>query len=177
MNFFVKDNNIKTVIEHGCGDGAQLSLAEYPSYMGFDVSPVAISRCAGMFSDDNTKEFKLMQEYRGETAQLALSLDVIFHLIEDDVFNSYMEKLFNSSERFVIIYSSNTDDNHRGQAAHVRHRRFSDWIEKHLQQWRLLRHIPNKHPFEGDINSGSFADLYIYERSSERSGPGETADT
>ncbi len=36
-------------------------------------------------SHDKTKNFKLMEEYAGEVAQSTLS-DVIYHLIEDDVF-------------------------------------------------------------------------------------------
>src|SRR5437899_4317923 len=38
LNGFVKENTIKSVIEYGCGDGNQLKFAEYPSYLGFDVS-------------------------------------------------------------------------------------------------------------------------------------------
>lgn len=162
LNSFVKDNNIETVIEYGCGDGNQLKLAEYPSYIGFDVSPEAISRCTKIFSEDNTKIFILMHEYTGEMAQLTISLDVIYHLIEDDVYNSYMERLFNSSESFVIIYSSNTDDNQDTQVAHVKHRRFSEWIDKNQPKRKLLRRIPNRYPYQRGANEGSFADFYIY---------------
>src|ERR1700690_3055812 len=43
LNNFVVMNNIKTVIEYGCGDGNQLRLSNYPSYLGFDISASAIS--------------------------------------------------------------------------------------------------------------------------------------
>jgi len=86
LNDFVRGNAIETIIEYGCGDGNQLKLSSYPFYIGFDVSLAAISRCQDIFCEDKTKTFKLMDEYRGETAQLTLSLDVIYHLIEDDVF-------------------------------------------------------------------------------------------
>ncbi len=74
LNKFVADNKIKTIIEFGCGDGNQLSLAQYPSYIGFDISKVVITNCTSMFRHDNTKTFKLMDEYNGEKSQLALSL-------------------------------------------------------------------------------------------------------
>lgn len=164
LNCFVSEYSITTVIEYGCGDGHQLRLAEYPSYIGFDVSPIAISLCSDIFSSDKSKTFKLIHEYAGETAQLVLSLDVVYHLIENDVFNSYMERLFKSSDHFVIIYSSNSNNNHGNQAAHVKHRRFSEWIENKQPQWKLLRHIPNRYPCMGDANKGSFADFYIYEK-------------
>ena len=38
-NDFVRARGIDSVIEFGCGDGAQLALAEYPAYVGIDVSP------------------------------------------------------------------------------------------------------------------------------------------
>lgn len=141
LNRFIENNDIQTLIEYGCGDGNQLKLAEYSSYIGFDVSSEAISRCNSIFPNDKRKTFKLVDDYSGEKAQLTLSLDVIYHLIEDDVFMEYMERLFNSSERFVIIYSSNTDENQDNQAAHVKHRRFSAWVKKNQPQWKLLHHI------------------------------------
>lgn len=164
LNSFVQENNIETVIEYGCGDGNQLQLAEYPSYIGFDVSPVATSCCNKIFSNDKTKHFKLMDEYAGEIAQLTLSLDVIYHLIEDNIFIEYMGRLFSSSKRFVIIYSSNTDDNRDNRARHVKHRQFSVWIEKTQPQWKLLRYIKNKYPYTGNNKKGSMSDFFIYER-------------
>lgn len=44
-------------------------------------------------------------------ADLSLSLDVIYHLVEDEVFETYINTLFKSARRYVIIYSSNSDDN------------------------------------------------------------------
>ena len=96
LNSFVRDKQISSIIEYGCGDGNQLRLSEYPSYIGLDVSPEAISQCKNIFSNDETKTFKLMDEYANELAELTLSLDVIFHLVEDNVFFTYMEQLFDS---------------------------------------------------------------------------------
>lgn len=164
LNRFVTDNSISTIIEYGCGDGNQLGLVHYPSYVGFDISPAAIAVCKQVFEKDESKEFKLMRDYDGETAQLTLSLDVIYHLIEDDAFNSYMETLFDSSEHFVIIYSSNTDINRRGQAAHVRHRNFTKWVEVNKTYWELVQCIPNRYPLKTDQNKESFSDFYVFER-------------
>ena len=33
LNRFVQENSVRSVIEFGCGDGNQLSLARYPSYV------------------------------------------------------------------------------------------------------------------------------------------------
>ena len=172
LNTFVAENGITSIIEYGCGDGNQLSLAKYPRYIGFDVSPQAISMCLKRFSNDATKTFKLMETHAGETAELTLSLDVIYHLVEDDVFFDYMNVLFESSERFVVIYSSDTDNNPEGTAPHVRHRHFSSWINENKTEWKLIKHIPNRYPFNGDTKSGSFAEFYIFSKAQQCAAPG-----
>ena len=164
LNGFVRDKQIQTIIEYGCGDGNQLRLSEYPSYIGFDVSPEAISQCEKIFSNDKSKTFKLIDAYANETAQLTLSLDVIYHLIEDSVFFAYMKRLFDSSTRFVIIYSSNTGKQARSQAAHVKHRKFSKWIEENKSDWKLIQHILNRYPYTKDGQWGSASDFYLYEK-------------
>lgn len=164
LNTFVSENGITSVLDYGCGDGHQLVLALYPEYTGFDVSPEAVSICSRHFSNDQTKTFKLMDTYSAETAELTLSLDVIYHLVEDSVFIGYMNRLFDSSERFVAIYSSDTDDNPEGTAEHVRHRSFSKWVADNKEEWKLIQHIPNRYPFNGDTESGSVADFYIYSK-------------
>lgn len=165
VNTFVCDNEITSVIEYGCGDGNQLDLAQYPRYLGFDVSPVAISICLERFSKDDKKNFMLVEAYDSETAELTLSLDVIYHLVEDSVFAGYMHRLFDSSERFVIIYSSDTDgDPESPPAKHVRHRHFSVWVEQNKSEWVLAKRIPNKYPFNSEVGGGSCADFYVYSK-------------
>ncbi len=164
LNDFVRENSVMSIIEYGCGDGNQLKSVAYPQYLGFDVSIAAISMCKRMFERDSTKQFRLMSEYANETAELTLSLDVIFHLVEDDVFESYMRRLFESATRFVVVYSSNTDESLDSDPPQFRPRRFTSWIESNASGWALAQHIPNKFPYEGDYRTGSPADFYIYRR-------------
>ena len=162
INDFVIKHKIKSVIDFGCGDGNQLSLSKYDKYTGFDVSKTAIDICKQKFTEDKTKDFRLMQNYNNEKAELTLSLDVIFHLLEDSVFDNYMKTLFNAGEKFVIIYSSNK----RGPkwVKHVKHRKFTDWTDKNASGWKLLEFIPNPHHTEGtgDTPDKSFSDFYIF---------------
>ncbi|MBT8288947.1 MAG: class I SAM-dependent methyltransferase [Bacteroidia bacterium] len=165
INDFVATHNIYKVIELGCGDGNQLQLAEYPQYIGFDVSKKAIDLCWEMFADDDTKQFFLMDEDArlNEKADLSISLDVIYHLIEDEVFENYMNRLFNCSNRYVIIYSSNYDG---FLAKHVMSRKFTDWITEHVsQEWHLKSLVKNRFPFDkSDPDNTSISDFYIYEK-------------
>lgn len=164
LNEFVSTHRVQTVIDFGCGDGNQLSLAKYPAYLGFDVSSTAISLCQELFKSDSHKSFRLTSQYNGETADLALSLDVIYHLVEDNVFEHYMQTLFEASNRYVIIYASDSDDNHGYEGTHVRHRKFTRWIQGNLPNWNLVKHLPNRYPYRGDYRKGSFAEFFIYEK-------------
>jgi hypothetical protein len=150
LNEFVRTNRIESVIEFGCGDGFQLSLARYPRYIGLDVSPTAIAMCGGRFADDATKSFLLYSpdaffDTGGVLrSQLALSLDVVFHLIEDHVFERYMTHLFAAATSFVIVYSTNVDEIR--SAEHVRHRHFTDWVSRNEPGWTLSAHVGNPEP-------------------------------
>ena len=167
INKFVVNNGISSVIEFGVGDGAQLKLANYPSYIGVDISNTILRKVSKTFASDNTKTFMHTSEYKGEKCDLAMSLDVIFHLVEDDVFNEHMQSLFDSSTRFVIIYSSKIDFNKTSK--HVRHREFTKWISKNAPKWKLAYHERN--PFYCDpkknqckTNDKSFANFFVFSK-------------
>jgi len=168
LNAFVKEQNIQSVIEFGCGDGNQLSLADYPKYIGLDVSKTAIRRCIERFKTNETMSFFLydpdcfMDAAACLKCDLALSLDVVYHLIEDNSVETYFRHLFLSADRFVIVYSSDTETNSPLQSAHVRHRRFTEWVERYHPDWALIQTIKNRYPSTGNKESGSFADFHIY---------------
>jgi hypothetical protein len=164
LNQFVRANDIRSVIEHGSGDGAQLKLADYPDYVGVDVSERAIALCREIFSGDTSRRFLTTAELPvGITADLTLSLDVIYHLVEDDVFDGYMRLLFDTATRFVIIYSSNFE--RAWSALHVRHRKFTVWVERNKPEWRLASQLPNRFPYDPrDPDHTSFADFYQFAR-------------
>lgn len=163
LNAFVRKHNISSVIEFGCGDGNQLSLAEYPNYFGLDVSSDAIERCRERFKNDSSKRFCLLSDYKGEQAELVLSLEVIFHLVEDDLYEEHMNLLFNAASHFVIIYSSDRADNHGFEDTRVQHRKFTKWIYDHQPDWSLIGHVPNRFPYI-KRKVGSFSDFFIYGR-------------
>lgn len=166
LNRFVAAHGVRDVIEFGCGDGAQLSLANYPSYLGYDVSATVLDRCREKFAGDATKRFRHASDTTAAKADLTLSLDVVYHLVEDDVFDLYMKRLFDSAVKWVIIYSSNHTDNADLEGTYIKHRRFTDWVEAYRSNWSLVEKIDNPYPYLGDYRTGSFADFYVYERRS-----------
>lgn len=164
LNDFVRERDVKSVLELGCGDGAQLELTEYPRYIGCDVSAAAVEMCRARYANDPSKEFLLLDELPTDlSSDLALSLDVVYHLVEDEVFAAHMATLFDHADRFVIIYSSNQDSPQ--PTAHVRHRRFTDWVDTSRPNWRLSFTVPNAYPFDPKRSEEtSFADFFVYER-------------
>ena len=165
LNNFVIKNHIKTVIEFGSGDCNQLSLANYKNYIGYDVSKTAISICKKKFKNDKTKTFIHLDDNfnNKKKGDLSISLDVIFHLIEDEVFNSYMQNLFDSSKKYVCIYSSNFNRQH---SRWVRHRKFTNWIDKYMSRnWKMKEYIPNKYPYDKKHKSETTnSNFYFYEK-------------
>ena len=160
LNRFVAENNISSVLELGCGDGNQLKQFEFPSYVGLDVSVTAIEKCMHIFKSDATKNFfiyepgKFAANSKTFKAELTLSLDVVYHLLEDDVFETYMRHLFSSSTQFVVIYAWDVEGH---QKLHIRHRKFTNWIKSNLVNWDLIQTIKNENNFDA-------CDFFIYEK-------------
>jgi SAM-dependent methyltransferase len=187
LNRFVAEHHIETVVEFGCGDGNQLALASYPDYVGLDVSETALGACRKRFAGDRSRRFRLYRPGRAadgtgrHSADLALSLDVIFHLTEDAVFESYMNDLFAAARRFVVIYSSDTAVTDPSEPAQVRHRNFSRWVAERKPEWRLVRRIPNRFAVGEDKGPRSFAEFFIYapagdgDAAGASGGPGSAA--
>ena len=162
INQFIAANGITSMIDLGCGDTSQLALLELPAdYVGVDVSPAALARCAARFPE---RRFILPEALRTiSPAALTLALDVIYHLIEDPVFAAAMRTLFAWATRFVVIYASNLDA--ASPSPHVRHRRFTDHVAATEPDWRLLAHLPNPYPYDvASPDETSFADFFIYGR-------------
>jgi hypothetical protein len=160
INRMVRECGARTVIELGCGDGNQLTMADYPSYLGLDVSRTAIEMCLSRFEGDQTKSFLW---YSGDhfrvtsdwlAADVVLSLEVIFHLVEDDVFERYMQSLFAMSRGQVIICSSDRDDLPR--APQERHRRFTEWVAANQPGWKQVEYI--------EPGAGLYSGIYRYQK-------------
>ena len=164
VNQWVRELGVTSVVDFGCGDGQQLALAEYPRYLGLDPSGTAVKLCIERFQEDPTKSFLRLPP--GEFADpagwlrgdLALSMEVLFHLVEEQVFTSYLEMLFDSAERYVIICSNDRDSGAR--ALHERYRSFTAWVAENRPTWQLAKRLDP--PPEVALMSS----MYLYSTSS-----------
>lgn len=165
LNAFVAENSIQSVLEIGCGDGNQLRYARYPQYHGLDISSTAVSLCEQRFRNDVSKTFSVLESNVRYRAELVLSLDVVYHLVEDPTFEAHISNLFGSAEKFVCIYSTNFSRASLVRSPHVRHRKFSDYVGLAQPHFKLERVIRN--PYRGKFRltgPTSKADFFFYKR-------------
>ena len=144
------------MVEFGCGDGNQMALFNVDKYIGYDVSRKAVLLCKE--KKLKGKYFYHLSEYKNEKYDFVVSLDVIYHLIEDSIYTDYMNRLFNASKKFVCIYASNHTQS--TDAIHVRHRKFTDFISTHFSDWELYVFIENPYKKLGNTPS----DFYFYRK-------------
>lgn len=168
INRFVRENDVTSVVGLGCGDGRQLALAEYPAYIGLDVSPTAIEQCRKRVGDRDEMTLLAYDPAAFHDglgllrADLALSVDVLFHLIEDHLYESYLRHLFSAAREHVLIYSSDVDL--QPEVHHVRHRNFTSDVARWFPGWALRHHEPNPYPLEEDPKRETLSEFYVYGR-------------
>jgi hypothetical protein len=163
LNAFFHEHGVRSAIEFGCGDGHQLKMLDVPAYTGVDVSPTILAHCRETFAGDATKRFVLVDDYAGERADVAMSLDVIFHLVEDAVYDQYLERLFAAGERYVIVYSTSADLPATG-VAHVRHRDVAADIAKRFPSFRRMTEEEAKLPAPVRFDRGLPVAFHLYQR-------------
>ncbi|MFC7229664.1 class I SAM-dependent methyltransferase [Salinirubellus salinus] len=161
VNELVAENDVESVLEFGCGDGSQLELAEYPEYIGLEVSESAVQQCAERFADDPRKSFFLYRPSsfvnRGPfDSDVVVSLEVLFHVVDRETWEKTLSDMFNAARRYVVVFSSNRDDPATDKM-HIRHRRFTEHVEREFPEFELIEVVEN--PFEE-----RHSDFYIYER-------------
>ena len=172
LNEFIAENNIYSVTELGCGDGAQLGLNEYPKYIGLDISQTSIEKCKKIFQGDTSKTFFYYQPDNFHPDQyvsdISISLDVIYHLSDDHIYEEYLTHLFSLGRYYVIIYSNSEEFYSHGvneRSEYVRFRNFLKDITQRFPSWKLVDAVPNRYPFNTTLNtSTSFADFYIFKK-------------
>jgi SAM-dependent methyltransferase len=164
LNAFTKNHNIDSIVELGCGDGNQLINASYKEYHGYDVSATIIEKCRSLFSTDDTKTF-----YTGDVdalplCDLSMSLDVVYHLTEDEVYFRYLATLFAKARRFVVIYGNDIARPYRA-GRHVKLRDVPGDILALFPEWELVEF--DRNPYysdEGRSPDRSWANFFVYRR-------------
>ena len=159
INQFILENKIKSLLEYGCGDCNQLSMIECDRIIGVDVSETAIDICKTILPESKFISLE-SEKFPKEKTDLLLSLDVIYHLIEDNVYDKYISNIIKHGSEYLIIYSANFESNSKF-AKHVRPRKFTN-NKRLIDKYVLKKHIKNIYSSD-DHTKGSFSDWYIFE--------------
>jgi len=148
INKYIKDNNLTSVIEFGCGDGNQLKYMNYEKFLGLDVSQTAIDICKKKFKGDKTKNFivynpknfdrKLLPE-----SDLVICLDVLYHITNDDEFEKTLQEIFSCSARFVILYTTLYKTKNNADP-HIKNRNLMPYLDK-FTNYKIDAIVPQKH--------------------------------
>ena len=88
-------------------------------------------------------------------------MDVIFHLIENKVFKSYIEDIFKMSSMYVIIYSTNFSE--KLDCFHQVNRQFTKYIDENVKKWKLIKYYKNALKDENTMS-----DFYIYKNNNNK---------
>lgn len=141
-------------------------MLQVQSYTGYDVSEMALQICKEKFLNAPDKVFR---HYDGSIVDdigfydMAISLDVIYHLVEDEIFGNYLCNLFNSSNKYVCIYSSNYEA--RQSTEYIRRRKFTKHVECLFPNWSLMSVVENPYLYDGSAkNEMSNSNFYFYEK-------------
>lgn len=163
INDLVEKKSVKSVNEMGSGDCSNLKLYHIPIYHGFDVSQKSIEICEAKFGHDHSKSF-LIGAPSIASADLSMSLDVLYHLVEQEVFETYLKQLFASARKYVLIYAFDGDEDHSGDLrslftfTHVKFRAFTTFVTTNFPAWRLLE----KHEDSGHVDNRCV--FFLYEK-------------
>lgn len=159
LNQFVEQNGIKSVIEFGCGDGNQLSLANYLQYLGFDVSISALEICTKKYGNDKGKSFLLYEpNYFSNKgflkADLVICIDVLYHITDEKDFYKTLHDIFSCSRNFVVLYTSLHQET---SAQHVLHREILPILQS-INDFRIVEIINQEHR---ELSSAQFIILQL----------------
>ena len=147
INSVIDKYQIKTINDLGHGDGNQIGLLEGDfQYFGYDVSSTARNKCIHKFQNDRRYTFLDSIETMSK-ADLAMSIDVIYHLVEWEVYEQYLKDLF-SLGNYVLIYGMNKE---WVGDSHVLARPFDELIQRVHDSFSLI-----------DISDGSHSEVKFY---------------
>ena len=165
LNEIIVKYKISSIIDFGCGDGILASKLHIDRYDGLEIDESLVDELSRQFQSKPNYNFSTkIKSTWPERHDLALSVDVIFHLLEDDVYRSYMFQLFSGKSDYVVIRSSNHEELGMGRNGHIRHRNFSEFVSKNFGQYNLIaKYGPRRKRFYLSISDRDF--FFVYRNS------------
>lgn len=143
VNTIAWEQGVESMIDWGCGDGQVLEhITNEVHYTGVDISPTVIGKVAQLHPHRSFVLDKLgTMTTAWLRADMSLSMDVMFHLVNDDDYYKYLNRLFQAARKVVLIYSTDSDDGLT--ARHVMRRHWTPDVARMFPEWQLISRHPN----------------------------------
>ena len=154
VNELVQEVDAVRIVDLGCGDGRQADRFHVPEYVGLEVSEHAVAEARKRLAKHPNRTAHVWEpsDLLPETGCIALSMDVVFHLVDDELHDAYMRALFQAGTKAVAIYSTDYEGEPQG---HMRHRNVSRWVEENIQGWKRTQAVPPPWPNSEHPQNGS----------------------
>lgn len=157
----VEKYGVTSINDFGCGDGEQIKNLRTPyidheiTYRGVDVSPTAVNKCKARYK--NVSSFSFYNDSSEiKEADLSLSLDVLYHILDEDIYHTYLDNLFSKSNKYVLIYAVDHDESRNN--GHMYSRAFVDYVvEKYTCE------LIDTHPYPAKKGKGDVA-FYLFKK-------------
>tara|TARA_Y100000590_G_scaffold22971_1_gene26420 strand:+ start:7951 stop:8643 length:693 start_codon:yes stop_codon:yes gene_type:complete len=111
LSTFVKDKEIKTILDIPCGDWRWISKINLDGkrYIGADIVPDLITENTKKYTNDNVK-FKCLDLKTDilPNSDLIIVRDLLFHLTIQDI-EKCLKNIFKHNFKFIAITNHNTD--------------------------------------------------------------------
>ena len=164
INNFIKEHQIESVIEFGCGDGNQLSYMEYKKYLGLDVARPALDLCINKFSEDKSKSFLLYDPRRFMPngifdADLVVCLDVLYHITDEIDYRKTLTDIFSCTKKYVILYDKIRDT--ESHSSEIKYRNIVPYLQA-VNNFEVLKIIPQRYQ---ELSSADF--IFIAHKTKE----------
>lgn len=139
VNDVIERYDVTVVLDVGCGDGQQAALIECPRYYGIDVSPTAVDMCRDRFFGDPMRYFDTCApgQLPDGMFDLVMSLEVLMHILEEDVFVSTLSQMFTRARHTVLIQAPLVPMVEYRAGAWDKHRPLLPYLSEYLPYWVL----------------------------------------
>jgi SAM-dependent methyltransferase len=156
INNLIKKESIKTITDLGCGDGNQISLLSgFEKYYGYDFSDTALIKSKNI---NKGEEYEFINNISDlPVSDMSMSLDVIYHIVEDDIYNEYLSNLFRLGSKYVLIYSTDVDIPQVSE--HIKSRSFTNWVNDNNVNYELKE--VSQYPKKLEANGVGF---YLFQK-------------
>jgi 2-polyprenyl-3-methyl-5-hydroxy-6-metoxy-1,4-benzoquinol methylase len=157
INNFIKENDINSILDFGCGDCFIASQLKVSRYTGIDISDAYFDRIVDFVADNKELIKKPFNEIRDfEFYDCVICLDVLYHILEEETEYLYetLDEIYNHSNKYIIIYAQDSYLNFNYES-HMFDSRWRQYIEK--KQLKLIYE-------QNECMPGTSAKFFVYKK-------------